>query len=62
MRSVVFTLTILAGTVNAGKTAKVISKARNVANIPGLAAVAFDRQQIITFEIAGTTRIDKRIG
>ena len=61
MRSVLYTLTLLTGTVNAGKTAKVISKARNVANIPGLAAVAFDRQQIITFEIAGTTRIDNTI-
>ena len=57
----IYSLTLLAGTVNAGKTAKVISKARNSANIPALAAVAFDSQQIISFEIAGKTRIDDTI-
>ncbi|MDA7523798.1 beta-lactamase family protein [Akkermansiaceae bacterium] len=61
MKLVIYSLTLLAGTVNAGKTAKVISKARNAANIPALAAVAFDSQQIISFEIAGTTRIDDTI-
>lgn len=61
MKLVIYSLTLLAGMVNAGKTAKVISKARNAANIPALAAVAFDGQQIISFEIAGTTRIDDTI-
>ena len=61
MKLVIYSLTLLAGTVNAGKTAKVISKASNAANIPALAAVAFDSKQIISFEIAGTTRIDDTI-
>ena len=61
MKLVIYSLTLLAGMVNAGKTAKVISEARNAANIPALAAVAFDSQQIISFEIAGTTRIDDTI-
>ena len=61
MKLVIYSLTLLAGTVNAGKTAKVISKARNAANIPAVAAVSFNTKKITAFEIAGTTRIDGTI-
>ncbi|MDA7496627.1 beta-lactamase family protein [Akkermansiaceae bacterium] len=61
MKLVIYALILLAGTVNAGKTAKVIMEARNAANIPAVAAVSFDNQQIIAFEIAGTTRTNGSI-
>lgn len=57
MRLLIYALALLTNTLNAGKTAKVISKARNAANIPAVAAVSFNTKKITAFEFAGTTRI-----
>jgi len=61
MRVLICALTLLTNTVTAGKTAKVIAEARTAANIPAVGAVAFDSEQITTFEVAGTTRIDSAV-
>ena len=61
MKWALCTLVLLTDATTAGKTAVVIQEAQATAKIPAVGAVAFNSEEVTTFEIAGTTRINGKI-